>query len=301
MRAIDREARRSLREKTKTHIAELERTIEVLRNQDKNGAMASLLAEIQALRAENGRLKGVIDGVRTVIGGEVFGRMAVASSSTAGANGRGIENSSVMGEATIAAKPPLSPPSLETTPDPQFTSNALSFTSPMAPISRSVDLDGMTVRPLALPISSTNDTALDLGLPLEDVSTVQRQEPIVMHDPDSPSTAAIAPFLPRFLRSRLALSLTTHPAHRNPLSLSTTTSSTCPLWHHINEIFGKIFSFPAWLRPSLLQASTAHPIAIDMFAWPTLRNRLVHQHVELFRDSKLSHVYAEHLRFEARY
>ena len=30
-RAIDREAQRSLREKTKTHIAELERTIDILR------------------------------------------------------------------------------------------------------------------------------------------------------------------------------------------------------------------------------------------------------------------------------
>ena len=73
-RAIDREAQRSLREKTKTHIAELERTIEILRDQDRNGATASLLSEIESLRAENERLKGVIDSVKSVVGSEIFPR-----------------------------------------------------------------------------------------------------------------------------------------------------------------------------------------------------------------------------------
>jgi hypothetical protein len=67
-RAIDREAQRSLREKTKTHIAELERTIQILRDQDRNGATASLLSEIDSLRAENERLRDVIDSVKSVVG-----------------------------------------------------------------------------------------------------------------------------------------------------------------------------------------------------------------------------------------
>src|SRR5690349_5335212 len=65
-RAIDREAQRSLREKTKTHIAELERTIQILRDQDQNGATASLLSEIDVLRTENERLRDVIDSVKSV-------------------------------------------------------------------------------------------------------------------------------------------------------------------------------------------------------------------------------------------
>lgn len=73
-RAIDREAQRSLREKTKTHIAELERTIQILRDQDRNGATASLLSEIEVLRAENERLRDVIDSVKNVVGGDVFPR-----------------------------------------------------------------------------------------------------------------------------------------------------------------------------------------------------------------------------------
>jgi hypothetical protein len=73
-RAIDREAQRSLREKTKTHIAELERTIQILRDQDRNGATASLLSEIEGLRAENERLRDIIDGVKSVVGSELFPR-----------------------------------------------------------------------------------------------------------------------------------------------------------------------------------------------------------------------------------
>jgi hypothetical protein len=73
-RAIDREAQRSLREKTKTHIAELERTIQILRDQDRNGTTASLLSEIDVLRAENERLRDVIDSVKSVIGCEVLTR-----------------------------------------------------------------------------------------------------------------------------------------------------------------------------------------------------------------------------------
>ncbi|CAA9965418.1 BRLZ domain containing protein [Pyrenophora teres f. maculata] len=81
-RAIDREAQRSLREKTKAHIADLERTIEILRQQDSNGATASLLSEIDQLRAENVRLKEIIDSVKTLVGGP----SPVASRTTTSAN-----------------------------------------------------------------------------------------------------------------------------------------------------------------------------------------------------------------------
>src|SRR3954471_17126808 len=87
-RAIDREAQRSLREKTKTHIAELERTIEILRDQDRNGATASLLSEIEVLRAENERLREVIESVKSVVGSDLFARNpAPATSPHGGATG----------------------------------------------------------------------------------------------------------------------------------------------------------------------------------------------------------------------
>ena len=87
-RAIDREAQRSLREKTKTHIAELERTIQILRDQDRNGATLSLLTEIDDLRAENERLREVIESVRSVIGGDVLPRNATQANPVATDDGR---------------------------------------------------------------------------------------------------------------------------------------------------------------------------------------------------------------------
>lgn len=66
-RAVDREAQRTLREKTRLHIANLERTIETLRNQDINGTTAALLDQIDGLRKENERLRGVIENVRIAI------------------------------------------------------------------------------------------------------------------------------------------------------------------------------------------------------------------------------------------
>ena len=83
-RAIDREAQRSLREKTKTHIAELERTIQILRDQDRNGATANLLSEIDTLRTENERLRDIIDSVKSVLGNDVARTNAPESSTTNG-------------------------------------------------------------------------------------------------------------------------------------------------------------------------------------------------------------------------
>jgi hypothetical protein len=94
-RAIDREAQRSLREKTKTHIAELERTIQVLRDQDRNGATTSLLSEIEELRAENKRLRDVVDGVKSLVGSELMPRKAL--------NGDGIRNGGSGGKSPAAS------------------------------------------------------------------------------------------------------------------------------------------------------------------------------------------------------
>lgn len=66
-RAVDREAQRTLREKTRLHITNLERTIETLRNQDINATTAALLDQIAGLRKENERLRGAIENVRTAI------------------------------------------------------------------------------------------------------------------------------------------------------------------------------------------------------------------------------------------
>jgi hypothetical protein len=49
---------------------------------------------------------------------------------------------------------------------------------------------------------------------------------------------------------------------------------------------------------SLAQSSTKHPVAVDFFAWPTLRDRLVQNHTEIFRTGNLSKCYSQYLRFD---
>lgn len=93
-RAIDREAQRSLREKTKTHIAELERTIQILRDQDRNGATANLLSEIDSLRAENERLRDTIDSVKSLLGNDIAPRTTTATERPATNGGNAIASPS---------------------------------------------------------------------------------------------------------------------------------------------------------------------------------------------------------------
>ncbi|KAL5374220.1 hypothetical protein DPSP01_012130 [Paraphaeosphaeria sporulosa] len=300
-------------------------------------------------------------------------------------------------DAATDAKPPPSLPSPETTPpDAQYPSASFDFNPPMPASSRAVDLDGMTMMSIALPTSSANDSALDLSLTLDDVTNEPTHEDALIPTPDSPATAAFAPFMQEMelfgrawhCPSPMILHMNDRNDDRPPSSPHVPSSAVCPIWRKSNELFGKIFSsrapsstgpsslplgdefdwgmeagllfkgirdgwktfdhwkqspvlqilkavdqflfvksgkmerlaagyksfkllkyyinptkgeldkVPTWLRPSPLQSSTSHPIAIDMFAWPSLRNRLVHHHHTLFRNSKLSHNYANFLRFD---
>lgn len=70
------------------------------------------------------------------------------------------------------------------------------------------------------------------------------------------------------------------------------------LKYYLNSSAEQLEQVPEWLRPSLTQATTAHPIAVDFFAWPTLRDRLVSQHSSIFQTSALSHVYKSFIKFD---
>lgn len=87
--------------------------------------------------------------------------------------------------------------------------------------------------------------------------------------------------------------------------------------YYLNATKEELDKVPEWLRPrygshdrtfspSLLtrhfcshaQSSTKHPVAVDFFAWPTLRDRLVQNHHEIFKNGDLSRCYSEYLRFD---
>ncbi|KAF2021645.1 hypothetical protein BU24DRAFT_362360 [Aaosphaeria arxii CBS 175.79] len=393
-RAIDREAQRSLREKTKTHIADLERTIQILREQDRNGATASLLSEIDSLRAENERLRDVIDSVKSLVGSEIFPRNnSTANPPPASSQGSPGPNSggqpSPRGQAIAIStasdtKPTLASATTQSVPEDSAITRfePMNFVQHASPTARRVDLDGMVMQTdLVHPHPHT--AKLNLQLNLEPVSEIlERNEEANMFDaPDSPTTAAFAPFMSELFGPswRCPSPVVLHIGNPAGASTPTTPNAICPIWKKSNELFGKVFlhrpgtaalnadsieagllymgikdgwssftewsqspalkilkevdqflfrnlpkiqrlavaykSFkllkyylnatkeelekvPEWLRPSSTQSRTKHPVAVDFFAWPTLRDRLVSTHGSVFSNQEMSHAYGNYLRFQ---
>lgn len=71
--------------------------------------------------------------------------------------------------------------------------------------------------------------------------------------------------------------------------------------YYLNSTAEQLAQVPKWLRPSISQSSTAHPIAVDFFAWPTLRNRLLTEHSSIFKTSSLSRMFQRHFKFNWPY
>ncbi|CAN9288064.1 unnamed protein product [Alternaria alternata] len=401
-RAIDREAQRSLREKTKTHIAELERTIQILRDQDRNGATASLLSEIDSLRVENERLRDVIDSVKSVVGLDfgVSGKTAATVVPRPRADDGGDEGTSPA--ATSAGhqspKPCAISSSSATKPCPSTPIDQATTFVPSA-VKRPLDLDGMTVmtdlHPPVMLANQSQQVEMELDLqPVRESSEEGEAEDLPWGN--APATATWAPMMEEIFGPNWRCPSPTILHIGNPDNPTSNFSSICPVWKKSNELFGKVFTYhhrspgatssssssnnslvrsdtaeagllylgikqgwdnlpslewmkspaltilkqvdellfkhlpnverlavayksfkllkyylnatkeeldkvPHWLRPSFSQSSTSHPIALDFFAWPTIRSRLLNHHTTIFQTSAgadLSSCYSRFLRFD---
>lgn len=81
-RALDREAQRHSRSKTKNHIALLESRIEALTRVKANGDTKELVDKIEEQRRENEQLKSTLKTIGKIVGGDVVGGMLETSNST---------------------------------------------------------------------------------------------------------------------------------------------------------------------------------------------------------------------------
>ena len=70
-RALDRKAQRASREKTRTHIANLERMVQILSEKNGNAATSELLEEMGRMQAEIERLRKIIDSIMGLLGVDV--------------------------------------------------------------------------------------------------------------------------------------------------------------------------------------------------------------------------------------
>ena len=69
------------------------------------------------------------------------------------------------------------------------------------------------------------------------------------------------------------------------------------LKYYFNKQTHNLEQMPAWQRPVHLQRVRKHPIPIDFFPWPALRDRLVRHHNYYFATSEFSVHYRQHFKF----
>ncbi|CBX94937.1 hypothetical protein LEMA_P113520.1 [Plenodomus lingam JN3] len=349
-RAIDREAQRSLREKTKTHIAELERTIQILRDQDRNGATANLLSEIEDLRKENDRLRDVIESVRSVVGGGLLSRNSALTHTGNSSAASSVEQRSPKRRATSIQD--------DNKPSTQALLPKPSGIEPVAATTRSLDLDGMTM--MADVTSSTApDQAIQTDLNLKPLAECQEEEffgpdwrcpsPVVLHIGNPGSSVFLSPndkcptwnkanelygnvfkYRPGtgtlttleeagllysgikhgwnmlsddctqspalVIQKQVDVSLFHHLPKMNRLAIAY--KSFKLLKYYLKATKEELDKVPKWLQPSHGQSATKHPVAIDFFAWPSLRDRLIAYQETFFQDSEFSRCYVDYVQFD---
>ncbi|KAF2276001.1 uncharacterized protein EI97DRAFT_501730 [Westerdykella ornata] len=302
-RAIDREAQRSLREKTKTHIAELERTIQILRDQDRNGATASLLSEIDALRTENERLRDVIDSVKSVVGCEIFGR---SHASASGSPTDSSSNAAIASAARLDGTSPAASGKVVNDPMPVHF-DSMTFAHHIPTTSAAVDLDGMTIS--SLPPHPSHELGLPMDLDPVFEMPEERHGPVLEpsehsinpgnnHNnnddnddetcPDSPTTAAFAPFIHEIFGPswRCPSPVVLHfdnadrPSTASPSSSSSSSSPStanntattlASIWRKMgnNDLSGKTFSYLPDSRPQdLMKRDRAVPGPVPILSTP---------------------------------
>lgn len=71
-RAMDRKAQRVSREKTRSHIAHLEKMVEILCEKNESEATTELMAEVSRLNIEIDRLRKIIETIKSVLRADSF-------------------------------------------------------------------------------------------------------------------------------------------------------------------------------------------------------------------------------------
>lgn len=66
---------------------------------------------------------------------------------------------------------------------------------------------------------------------------------------------------------------------------------------YLNADRANLLDLADWQRPRPSQRRFKHPIAIDFFAWPGLRDRFVQHHAQYFQTTAFSEAYRRHFKF----
>ncbi|KFY72045.1 hypothetical protein V499_07814 [Pseudogymnoascus sp. VKM F-103] len=69
------------------------------------------------------------------------------------------------------------------------------------------------------------------------------------------------------------------------------------LKYHMDPEKGNWDEMPEWQRPSFTQRTKQHPIAVDFFVWPALRDRLIDSNHNYFATGDFSAYFRRHYKF----
>ncbi|KFZ18029.1 hypothetical protein V501_01416 [Pseudogymnoascus sp. VKM F-4519 (FW-2642)] len=69
------------------------------------------------------------------------------------------------------------------------------------------------------------------------------------------------------------------------------------LKYHMDPEKGNWDEMPEWQRPSFAQRTKQHPIAVDFFVWPALRDRLIDSNHNYFATGDFSAYFRRHYKF----
>jgi hypothetical protein len=67
--------------------------------------------------------------------------------------------------------------------------------------------------------------------------------------------------------------------------------------YYLNADRANLADLADWQRPRPSQRRFKHPIAIDFFAWPGLRDKMVKHHAQYFQTTDFSEAYRQHFKF----
>jgi hypothetical protein len=67
--------------------------------------------------------------------------------------------------------------------------------------------------------------------------------------------------------------------------------------YYLNADRANLVELADWQRPRPSQKAYKHPIAIDFFAWPGLRDKMVKHHAQYFQTTDFSEAYRKHFKF----
>ncbi|KUJ07683.1 uncharacterized protein LY89DRAFT_742453 [Mollisia scopiformis] len=359
-RALDRKAQRASREKTRSYIAHLERTVQILSERNGTAAANELLEEISKLHVEVDRLKKIIEGIRCLLGVDLHEAPVTKRPSSQSSvrdstsSNRPIPDESGLCEVRSPSADPSHLQKVETQDGSAWTTNIideeLAVNEHIEGVNEDISQRGSTETYHITQRPARNLDWMDFD---ETDPNISARSQNILHHGSLPSIMrSLTPTLPEyepcevwkkanaiyarifnFDRQKIAeadqidggslvrvvkdgwnsLSVV---ERSNPVieilrevdqylfwdldpvtKVANLYKSMLILKYYFNAGSHNLEKMPEWQRPVQSQKSKRHPLAIDFFPWPALRDRLVRQHNYYFGTTDFSVNYRHHFKF----